>query len=96
MSHFYIGLAAGTILYVVVFEVLQREKTRRVHGLLQFAFIILGFVIMLLVEIYGKMRYVFKNNLTLYNLFNLKKRLAIIYCKVLYTRHYFLHSWTYS
>ena len=29
------GLSAGTIIYVVMFEVLQREKSRDVPGLLQ-------------------------------------------------------------
>ena len=51
---FILGLAAGTILYIVVFEVLLREKSKRVPGLLQFLFIVLGFTVMLLVNIYGK------------------------------------------
>merc|ERR1712223_1791600 len=46
------GLAAGTILYIVVFEVLLREKSKRVPGLLQFLFIVFGFTVMLLVNIY--------------------------------------------
>ena len=51
---FILGLAAGTILYIVVFEVLLREKSKRVPGLLQFLFIVLGFTAMLLVNVYGK------------------------------------------
>ena len=51
---FLVGLAAGTILYIVVFEVLLREKSKRVPGLLQFLFIVLGFTVTLLVNIYGK------------------------------------------
>ena len=54
---FILGLAAGTILYIVVFEVLLREKSKRVPGLLQFLFIVLGFTAMLLVNIYGKYEY---------------------------------------
>ena len=55
----FLGLAAGTILYIVVFEVLLREKSKRVPGLLQFLFIVLGFTIMLLVEIYGKRYHIY-------------------------------------
>ena len=48
------GLSAGTILYVVVFEVLQREKTKRkIPGLVQLVFILIGFAIMLCIEILG-------------------------------------------
>ena len=49
------GLSAGTILYVVVFEVLQREKTRKkIPGLIQLLFVILGFATMLSIEVFGK------------------------------------------
>ena len=48
------GLSAGTILYVVVFEVLQREKTRKkIPGLVQLLFVILGFAAMLSIEVIG-------------------------------------------
>jgi len=46
------GLSAGTILYVVVFEVLQREKTKRkVPGLVQLVLIVVGFILMIAVEV---------------------------------------------
>ena len=56
------GLAAGTILYVVMFEVLQRERERgkkgegevQVEGILQLAAIILGFSVMMVIEIFGE------------------------------------------
>ena len=60
---FILGLAAGTILYIVVFEVLLREKSKRVPGLLQFLFIVLGFTVMLLVNIYGKYEHFMKFNM---------------------------------
>jgi len=48
------ALAGGTILYVVVFEVLQRERSKQhVPGLLQLAFVTIGFLVMTLVEVYG-------------------------------------------
>ena len=48
------ALAGGTILYVVVFEVLQRERSKQhVPGLLQLAFVSMGFAAMVLVEVYG-------------------------------------------
>eukprot|EP00095_Tigriopus_kingsejongensis_P000396 maker-scaffold19_size710362-snap-gene-0.21 protein:Tk00396 transcript:maker-scaffold19_size710362-snap-gene-0.21-mRNA-1 annotation:"zinc transporter zip1" len=45
------ALSAGTILYVVVFEVLQRERQKDVNGLLQLLVLVLGFVAMVLVEL---------------------------------------------
>jgi len=48
------GLAGGTIIYVVMFEVLQREKMKEVSGLLQLVAIIVGFSVMLVIEILGK------------------------------------------
>merc|ERR1712038_722975 len=46
------ALAGGTILYVVVFEVLQRERSKeKVPGLLQLAFVTIGFLVMTLVEV---------------------------------------------
>jgi len=48
------GLAAGTLLYVVVFEVLQREKCKeKVPGLIQLVFVLAGFVTILLFVRYG-------------------------------------------
>ena len=54
MIHFQ-ALAGGTILYVVVFEVLQREKSKeKVPGLVQLLCVILGFTTLMMVEIFGK------------------------------------------
>ena len=51
------ALASGTILYVVVFEILQRERSKNINGLLQFLFIIVGFSIMMTVEFLGGYNY---------------------------------------
>ena len=48
------ALAGGTIIYVVVFEVLERERSKNVSGLAQLFFVILGFCVMMSVEILGK------------------------------------------
>ena len=46
------GLASGTLMYVIVFEVFQREKAKEeILGIVQLAFVILGFVAMLIVEL---------------------------------------------
>jgi len=47
------GIAAGTLLYVVMFEVLNRERMKEVSGLLQLVGVLLGFGVMLLIEIFG-------------------------------------------
>ena len=51
------ALASGTILYVVVFEILQRERSKNINGLLQFLSIIVGFSIMMTVEFLGGYNY---------------------------------------
>ena len=48
------ALAGGTIIYVVVFEVLERERSKNVSGLAQLFFVILGFCVLMAVEILGK------------------------------------------
>ena len=48
------GIAGGTILYIVMFEVLNREREKNVHGMIQLFGIILGFCAMLLIEIFSK------------------------------------------
>ena len=48
------GVAAGTLLYVVMFEVLSRERDKNVAGLLQLCAVILGFTLMLIIELFGK------------------------------------------
>ena len=49
------GIAGGTLLYVVVFEILQREKVKeKVPGLAQLLFVVLGFAGMLFVQIFCK------------------------------------------
>merc|ERR1712045_451906 len=46
------ALAAGTLLYVCVFEILEREKSKEhVSGLVQLLFVILGFATLLMVTI---------------------------------------------
>jgi len=45
------GLAGGTILYVVMFEVLQREKEKEVSGIFQLVGIVLGFCAMTVLEV---------------------------------------------
>eukprot|EP00090_Calanus_glacialis_P034680 TRINITY_DN5852_c0_g1_i1.p1 TRINITY_DN5852_c0_g1~~TRINITY_DN5852_c0_g1_i1.p1 ORF type:complete len:384 (-),score=70.16 TRINITY_DN5852_c0_g1_i1:90-1241(-) len=45
------GLAGGTILYVVMFEVLQREKEKEVSGIFQLLGIVLGFSAMMVLEV---------------------------------------------
>jgi len=44
------GLATGTLLYVVFFEVIEKERLKKTNGLLMVAFIVLGSVIMTLVQ----------------------------------------------
>jgi len=45
------ALAGGTLLYVVVFEILDREKAKKdINGLLQLLFIVLGYGMILLIE----------------------------------------------
>ena len=48
------ALAGGTLIYVVVFEVLQREKSKSVSGMAQLTFVILGFCTLMCIEIFGK------------------------------------------
>ena len=49
------GLAGGTILYIVMFEVLQREKEKKVPGICQLFGILLGFGAMMVIELVGKL-----------------------------------------
>jgi len=44
------GLATGTLLYVVFFEVIEKERQKGTSGMLQVTFIILGFLCMLAME----------------------------------------------
>ena len=48
------GVAGGTIIYVVMFEIFSRERAKDVPGLLQFVAIIIGFVIMMIIQIFGE------------------------------------------
>ena len=48
------ALAGGTIIYVVVFEVLERERSKSVSGLAQWFFVVLGFGVMMSIELLGK------------------------------------------
>ena len=54
------GIAAGTLLYVVMFEVLSRERERDISGILQLAGVIVGFGVMLTIECLGKRGSAFK------------------------------------
>lgn len=45
------GLAAGTLVYVVFFEILEKERSKKTNGLLQVSFITFGFVVMILVSL---------------------------------------------
>ena len=49
------ALAGGTIIYVVVFEILERERSKNISGLLQLIFVVIGFCCLLMVEIFGKL-----------------------------------------
>ena len=51
------GLAGGTILYVVMFEVLQRGKEKEVSGIFQLLGIVLGFSAMMVLEVLGILVY---------------------------------------
>ena len=48
------ALAGGTLLYVVMFEVLQREKEKDVSGALQLVGILLGFSFMTMLQTLGR------------------------------------------
>ncbi|OQR70473.1 zinc/iron transporter-like [Tropilaelaps mercedesae] len=45
------GIAAGTLLYVTFFEVLQKQKNLSLHGMFQLTAVILGFSLMLALEL---------------------------------------------
>ena len=47
------GLAGGALLYSLLFRVLARERLKRLSGLLQAGGVILGFLVILTVEIFG-------------------------------------------
>ena len=51
----YAALSGGTIIYCVMFEIIQRERQKDVSGMVQLIGIVLGFVGMLLIEIYCKL-----------------------------------------
>ena len=45
------GLACGTILYVTFFEILERERSKNVSGLVQLLFIVVGYATIFMVQI---------------------------------------------
>ena len=47
------AMAGGTIIYVVAFEILERERSKNVSGLAQLCFVLLGFGVLLSVELLG-------------------------------------------
>ena len=54
-------------MYVVVFEILQREKSKeKVPGLVQLVCIILGFSTLMLVEVFGKYIWVIWSSFSFY------------------------------
>lgn len=53
------GMAAGTLLYVVFFEVLARERANEKSGLLQLAAILVGFMLMLGLQLASKFLFFF-------------------------------------
>ena len=54
-------------MYVVVFEILQREKSKeKVPGLVQLVCIILGFSTLMLVEVFGKYIWVICSSFSFY------------------------------
>ena len=48
------GLAGGALLYTLLFRVLVRERLRTVPGLVQVVGVILGFLVIMIVEIIGR------------------------------------------
>ena len=53
------GLACGTILYVAFFEILERERSKATVGLLQWGLLVLGFLLILGLEVAGDVLYTF-------------------------------------
>merc|ERR1711953_406608 len=47
------GLATGTLLYVVFFEVIEKERLKGTTGMVQVTFVLLGFLCMLGMEAVG-------------------------------------------
>ena len=45
------AIAGGTIIYIAVFEILERERSKNVSGLVQLLFIVLGYGTIFLVQI---------------------------------------------
>jgi len=56
------GISAGTIIYVVMFEVLQREMVRDVPGLMQLMGVMVGFGSMLMIQIFTHHKHHNNNN----------------------------------
>ena len=57
LQHFFcpLALATGTLLYVSLFEIIQRERSKKcVPGIFQLFFIILGFSLMMMADLLGK------------------------------------------
>ena len=48
------GLAGGALLYTLLFRVLARERLRTVPGVVQVLGVILGFLVIMIVEIIGR------------------------------------------
>ena len=48
------GVAGGTILYIVMFEILNNERLKDVPGIIQLLGLLIGFSLMMIIEIFGK------------------------------------------
>ena len=48
------GLAAGTLVYVSFFEILERERSKDNNRLLQWCLLLIGFLCMLALEALGR------------------------------------------
>lgn len=45
------AIAGGTIIYIAVFEILERERSKNVSGLVQLFFIVVGYATIFMVQI---------------------------------------------
>ena len=53
------GVAGGTILYIVMFEILNNERLKDVPGIIQLLGLLIGFSLMMIIEIFGKIHEIY-------------------------------------
>ena len=53
------GVAGGTILYIVMFEILNNERLMDVPGIIQLLGLLVGFSLMMIIEIFGKIHEIY-------------------------------------